>query len=717
MADGSGPVAAGDRGEGSADPSSAETGVRSVPETSPPPESLAKRIARLPESAGVYLFRSAKGKTLYVGKAVSLRARVLSHFRAPPGDGRHEALLAQVAEVEVVATDSPREALLLENNLIKTRRPRYNILLRDDKNPPLVRLTMNETYPRVHIVRRAGADGAAYAGPYFPASLARRSTSLVHRLFGIRNCREQLNGRRPRPCLQYQIRRCIAPCVESVCSLDDYRAAAESAKLFLSGRTGELTASLTRRMKEEAEAERFEEAARLRDSLRLLAELGDRQQMAGADDAARDVFGFYREGDRAELQVFLVRGGKVVDRDTFALKDLPPTDDAGLIEAALKQFYELGRKPPPRIESPLDFGERQLVAEWLGEVRGSRVEIVVPVKGRRRRMVDLVCRNARLAFDLDFREAGRKAAARVEALQKALHLPAPPQRIEAFDISNFQGRQVVASMVVVERGEPLPSAYRKFRIRTASGKPDDYAAMREVVLRRYRRVLTEGQELPDLILVDGGRGQLSSAAAALHDLGLTHLPHAALAKREEEIWLPGAPEPLRLPRTSPALQLLERARDEAHRFAVSFHRQSRKAATLRSALDAVPGIGPRRREALLRRFGSLRRVTEASETELAAVVGLSLAARLHARLHPDPTPSPAAAPSPAASPAVPSPAVPSPAVPSPAAPSSAASPIPAAPSPAAPPAAPGTGATTPGAAAGTAAGPARAPSSAAEPAP
>lgn len=619
---------------------------------STPPEALASRIARLPETAGVYLFRSAKGKTLYVGKAVSLRARVLSHFRAPPGDGRHEALLAQVAEVEVVATDSPREALLLENNLIKTRRPRYNILLRDDKNPPLVRLTMNETYPRVHIVRRAGADGAAYAGPYFPASLARRSMSLVHRLFGIRNCREQLNGRRPRPCLQYQIRRCIAPCVDTVCSLDEYRAAAESAKLFLSGRTGELTASLTRRMKAEAEAERFEEAARLRDSLRLLAELGDRQKMAGADDAARDVFGFYREGDRAELQVFLVRGGKVVDRDTFALKDLPPTDDAGLVEAALKQFYELGRRPPPRIESPLDFGERQLVAEWLSEVRGSRVEIVVPLKGRRRRMVDLVCRNARLAFDLDFREAGRKAAARVEALQQALHLSAAPQRIEAFDISNFQGRQVVASMVVMERGEPLPSAYRKFRIRTATGKPDDYAAMREVVLRRYRRVLTEGQELPDLILLDGGRGQLSSAAAALHDLGLSHLPHAALAKREEEIWLPGAPEPLRLPRTSPALQLLERARDEAHRFAVTFHRQSRKAATLRSALDAVPGIGPRRRERLLRRFGSLRRVTEASESELAAVVGPSLAASLHARLHPDPPPasSPPPGPSTAAAP-------------------------------------------------------------------
>ena len=597
------------------------------------PAGLENKIALLPESAGVYLFRSAEGKTLYVGKAASLRARVLSHIRTPPEDARKGSLLSRIADVEVVVTDSAREALLLENNLIKTRRPRYNILLRDDKNPPLVRLTMNEKYPRVHIVRGAGTDGAAYAGPYFPASLARRSMSLVHRLFGIRNCREQLNGKRPRPCLQHQIRRCIAPCVDSVCSIEEYRQASESARLFLLGRTKELSTSLTRRMREEAEAERFEEAARLRDSLRLLAELNDRQKMAAADGRARDVFGFYREGDRAQLQVFLIRGGKVVDRDTFSFKELPPTDDPGLIEAAMQQFYELGRTPPPQIESPLDFPGRELVADWLGEKRGGRVEIHVPAKGARRRMVDLVARNARLAFDLDFREAGRKAAARVRALREALGLAVEPRRIEAFDISNLGGRQVVASMVVFERGEPLPSAYRKFRIKTVAGKPDDYAAMREVVLRRYRRVLTEGQELPDLILVDGGRGQLGSAAAALHDLGLSHLPHAGLAKREEEIFLPGAPEPLRLPRTSPALQLLERARDEAHRFAVTFHRRTRRAETLRSALDAVPGVGPRRRQALLTRFGSLRRVAEATEAELAAAVGPALAARLHARLH------------------------------------------------------------------------------------
>ncbi len=603
------------------------------------PAALVRKIARLPDSAGVYLFRSNKGATLYVGKASSLKNRVVSHFRSPAGDPRKDALLARIADVEVVATDSPREALLLENNLIKTRRPRYNILLRDDKRPPLVRLTLNEKYPRVHIVRRAGADGAVYAGPWFPASLARRSMSLVHRLFGIRNCREALNGRRPRPCLQYQIRRCVAPCVESVCSVEEYREAAEAARLFLLGRTGELTASLTRRMRQEAEAERFEEAARLRDSLKLLAELNDRQKMASAGGQARDVFGLYLEGPRAQLQVFLVRNGKVVDRDTFAFSDLPPTDEAGLIEAAMKQFYEPGRLPPPRIDVPCDFRERDLLAEWLSEKRGSKVDIAVPVRGARRRMVELVGRNARLGFDLDFREAGRKAAARMQALRHALDLPADPVRIEAFDISNFGGSQVVASMVVLERGEPLPSGYRRYRIKTVRGRPDDYASMREVVTRRYRRALSEGQELPDLIVIDGGRGQLRSAASALYDLGLTHLRHIGLAKREEEIFFPDRAEPLRLPGSSPARQLLERARDEAHRFAVAYHRKARQTATLRSALEGIPGIGPRRRDLLLRRFGSLRGVAAANEADLAAAVGPALGARLHARFHPadDPT--------------------------------------------------------------------------------
>ncbi len=596
-----------------------------------PKTALEAKIARLPTGSGVYLFQSGEGETLYVGKARSIRARVLSHFRAPSADARRARMLEKIADIEVVLTDSDREALLLENNLIKTRSPRYNVLLRDDKNPPMVRLTMQEEYPRVHIVRGAGSDGAVYAGPWYPASLARRSMGLTHRLFGIRNCREQLNGRRPRPCLQYQIRRCVAPCVSSITSREEYRRTAEEAKLFLLGRTADLTASLSRRMREEADAERFEEAARLRDSLRMLAELNDRQKMAAADGRARDVFGYHREGDRAHLQVFLVRGGKVVDRDSFALRHLMVPDDQDLLQSAMKRFYEIGRTPPPSIECPLDFPDRELLEEWLSEKRGGKVSIFTPVRGARRKMVDLVCRNARLAFDLDFREAGRKANARVGALREALGLPEPPLRIEAFDISNFQGREVVASMVVFERGEPLPSAYRRFRIRTVRGKADDFAAMREVVLRRYRRVLTEGQELPDLILVDGGRGQLSSAAAALHDLGLTHIPHIGLAKREEEIFLPADRNPLRLDRSSPALQLLQRARDEAHRFAVTFHRKTRKQQTLGSALDAVPGIGPRRRKAVLARFGSLRQMAKAAEEDLAGLVGPVLAARLKVR--------------------------------------------------------------------------------------
>ncbi len=596
-----------------------------------PNAALEAKIARLPTGPGVYLFLSAGGETLYVGKARGVRARVMSHFRAPGADARRERMLERIADIEVVVTDSDREALLLENNLIKTRSPRYNVLLRDDKNPPMVRLTMQETYPRVHIVRGAGSDGATYAGPWYPASLARRSMSLVHRLFGIRNCREQLNGRRARPCLQHQIRRCVAPCVETVTTLEEYRRTADEARLFLLGRTAELTASLTRRMRDEAEAERFEEAARLRDSLRMLAEIHDRQKMAGADGRSRDVFGYHREADRAHLQVFLVRGGKVVDRDSFALSRLLVPEDEDLVQAAIKRFYASGRTPPARIEAPVDFSDRELLEEWLSEQHGGKVSILVPVKGARRRMVDLVCRNARIAFDLDFREAGRRGRARVGALQAALSLAEPPRRIEAFDVSGFHGREIVASMAVFERGEPLPSAYRRFRIRSVRGTSDDFASMREAVLRRYRRVLTDGQELPDLILVDGGRGQLSSAASALHDLGLTHIPHVGLAKREEEIFVPNSPDPLRLERSSPALQLLQAARDEAHRFAVTFHRKTRKESTLRSALDAVAGIGPKRRQALLSRFGSLRQIAEAPEADLAGLVGPALASRLKSR--------------------------------------------------------------------------------------
>ena len=515
---------------------------------------LQKKLDELPQSSGVYMFRGQGGEILYVGKALSLKSRVRSYFQAARVDSpRLDRLVERILDVEVVVTDTEREALVLENSLIKTHKPRFNVLLRDDKNHPYLKLTLNEGYPRLYVVRQPGSDGAVYSGPYVPASLARKTANLVHRLFGIRNCREKLNGKRPRPCLQYQIKRCIAPCVDEIVTLAEYRKAAEDAKLFLEGKNDALVASLKKKMLAEADNERFEEAARLRDNVRTLDDLGARQKMAGVRGDESDVFGLYREGDNAVLQVFSVRSGKVVDRDSFLLEELEVHDEAELIEACLKQYYELGRFLPSSIHIPVDFSERSVVAEWLSSKKGSKVEIHVPQRGGKRRLVELVCRNARLAYELDFREEGRQASQRLDALREVLELVDRPERIEGFDISNIQGRETVASMVAFERGQPKRSDYRKYKIRSVkTGKPDDFASIREVVLRRYRCVLEEGREFPDLILIDGGKGQLSAALEGLEELGLSHLPIVSLAKKEEWIFKPGAAEPIVLDQHSPA---------------------------------------------------------------------------------------------------------------------------------------------------------------------
>jgi excinuclease ABC subunit C len=420
--------------------------------------------------------------------------------------------------------------------------------------------------------------------------------------------------------------------VESIVSLGDYRQSVVSARLFLEGKNDALIGSLKRQMLDAADEERFEEAARLRDAVRMLEDLGTRQKMAGVRGDERDVFGYYREGPRAVLQVFSMRSGKVVDRDSFTLEEIEAHDDAELVAASLKQYYELGRYLPVEIHVPVDFAERELVAEWLTGKKGCRVEIVVPKRGGKRRLVDLVGRNAKLAFELDSQEESVKAASRLEALRELLEIPEIPRRIEGFDISNIQGSDVVASMVVFEGGHPKRSDYRKFKLRTVDGKPDDFASMREVVLRRYRRVLEEGSELPDLILIDGGKGQLSASHRALAELGLSHLPLVSLAKKEEALFRVDYPDPLILPKSSPSLQQLQRVRDEAHRFAITFHRQQRKARSLHSTLEDIPGIGPKKRKLLLSRFKSLKGVKSAPLGELASVLGPRLAERVHHRL-------------------------------------------------------------------------------------
>jgi len=596
---------------------------------------LQEKLETLPLKPGVYLFKDRAGAVVYVGKARVLRDRVRSYFQAGRvSDPLRDALAADIADLDLVVTDTEMEALALENNFIKRHQPRYNVLLRDDKNHPWLKLTLEEEYPRLYVVRRVMNDRNAYGGPYIPAKLGRRTASLTHRIFGIRSCKETLNGRRPRPCLQYQIHRCLAPCVAEICSPERYRQASEDARLFLEGRTDEVVKRLRVAMADASVGERFEEAASLRDQVHTLERLETPQKITTNELDDRDLFGAHVEGDRAALQVFSVRDGRVVSREGFLQESLAEPDR--FLEASIQQYYARGREVPREVLVPAVSPDQGLLEQWLSARRGGVVRIRVPQRGEKVRLLEMVLRNARLAFDLEWRHPRRQSQEILRALRDVLDLGEEPRRIECFDISNIQGSDIVASMVCFEDGLPKKSEYRKFRVRSVSGAPDDFASMREVVGRRYRRLLEEGKELPDLILIDGGKGQLSAATDALAELGLGHQPIASLAKQEELLFVPGREAPVRLPHSSPVLQLVQRVRDEAHRFAVGYHRKARSARTLRSALDDVPGVGPTRRRKLLARFGSLRGVRAASEVELAQVVGKGTASRIVARFRPEP---------------------------------------------------------------------------------
>ena len=588
---------------------------------------LAQKLDSLPAQPGVYLFKDSEGAILYVGKARVLRDRVRSYFQASrPPDPRKGSMVSEIADLELVLTDTEMEALALENNLIKRHKPRYNVLLRDDKNHPYLKLTLAEQYPRLQIVRRPGEDGNVYAGPYIPASLGRKTAALVHKLFGVRSCKETLNGRRARPCLQYQIERCIAPCVAEISSPERYRRACEDARLFLEGRTEEVVHRLGAEMAQAAVLERYEEAASLRDQVRTLRRLETPQKITTTDIEERDLFGAWCDAGRAALQVFSVRDGKVVAREAYLLDRLSEPDR--FLASSIQQYYAAGRYVPREILVPGEIPDRELLEAWLCSRRGTTVRIRVPQRGEKVRLLDLVVRNARLGFELEWKHPRQQSQEILRALRDLLDLELEPDRIECFDISNIQGSDIVASMVCFEGGLPKKSEYRKFRVKSVAGAPDDFASMREVVGRRYRRLLEEGKELPDLVLIDGGKGQLASAVEALEELGLGEQPVASLAKREELIFLRGREEPIALPRSSPVLQLVQRVRDEAHRFAIGFHRKTRARRTLRSELDDIPGIGPTRRRTLLARFGSLRGVRAASELELARAVGQVTASRI-----------------------------------------------------------------------------------------
>jgi excinuclease ABC subunit C len=609
---------------------------------------LKEQIARLPEQPGVYLYSNARGDTIYVGKARSLRDRVRNYLGAYGGDPKTDALLEEVAHVEVIVTDSVVEALALENNLIKQRTPKYNILLRDDKNYPYLQLTTNEPFPRVLVARGVERDGSFYAGPFLPAHFARRTMALTHRLFGIRSCNEVITGKRGRPCLEYDIKRCIAPCVDTVCSPEEYGRAVNTTQLFLEGKNEELIKTLRGRMLDAAAGERFEEAAQARDAMRTVQALHDRQQkMATAALGHRDVFGLKLGPGGVVIQIFEVRSGRVVERVELGTEEaIVGSTEGEVLEAALQQFYEL-RVAPPEIHVPSEPNERDALESWLSERAGRRVRIAVPQRGDKRAMVELANRNAALAYQTRFNQTTAAQYDALETLQAVLALSAIPRRIECFDISTIQGSETVASMVVCEDGRMRRSEYRKFRIRGAGpytnrlrlrGAEDmeirgeastpvnnDFAAMHEVVLRRYRKLLEQGGPFPDLVLIDGGKGQLSAAYAALEELGLANLMAIGIAKKEELIFTRDRIDPIALSSTDPALLLIQRIRDEAHRFAVTFHRKARTIRDLRSELDHVPGIGPRRRRTLLTTFGSLAGVRRATREELAAAVGAKTA--------------------------------------------------------------------------------------------
>src|SRR5262245_61850304 len=475
-----------------------------------PIRELKDQMARLPEQPGVYLYFNAAGETIYVGKARALRDRVRNYLGAYGSDPKTDALLDEISRLEFIVTDSVVEALALENNLIKQRSPKYNILLRDDKNYPYLQLTTNEAFPRVLVARRVERDGSFYAGPFLPAHFARKTMALTHRLFGMRSCNEVITGKRGRPCLEYDIKRCIAPCVETVCAPEEYGRAVKVTQMFLEGRNEELAATLRTRMLDAAANERFEEAAQLRDAMRTVQTLHDRQQkMATAELGHRDVFGVKLGPAGVVIQVFQVRGGRVVERVQLGSEEsIVGSTEGEVLVAAMQQFYEI-RGAPPEVHVPAEPDEREALESWLGQRAGRRVKILVPQRGEKRGFVDLANRNAALAYQTRFNQARAAQYHALETLQHALALPALPRRIECFDISTIQGSETVASMVVCEDGRMRRAEYRKFRIR--GSVQDDFAAMHEVVQRRYRKLLELGGPFPDLVLIDGGKGQLSAA--------------------------------------------------------------------------------------------------------------------------------------------------------------------------------------------------------------
>src|SRR5271157_1502460 len=591
---------------------------------------LREKAAQLPFAPGVYLYKDASGQVIYVGKAKILRNRVRSYFSEDKlADLKTGTLIAEARDIEYILVDNEKEALALENNLIKQFQPRFNVLLRDDKTYPYVKLT-RERFPRVYVTRRLRKDGATYFGPFFPANLAYRLTQFIHRHFLVPSCTVDLTRFHPRPCLQYHIHRCLGPCVENLTTDAAYAAAVHDTKLLLEGRHGDLARGLRARMEAASAEMRFEEAASLRDLLATVEEMDERQKMAAATGDDTDILASHAEPPLVVLNVFHLRNGQIVDRREFFWENQEEFDEPEFFSSLLQQLYLDKQYIPSQIHVPVDFEGREALEEALSEKRTRKVEIRTPQRGQKKALLDLVRTNARHSFEGRFRVLKPSSLAIREALRDALNLPAAPSRIERFDISHIQGTDKVASMVVWEDGRMKKADYRKFIIRTVIGN-DDFASMREVVTRRYARLQQEKLPMPGLVLIDGGLGQLHAAAEALEALGISDQPLASIAKREEIIYVYGQEdEPVILDRFSPILHLVQSIRDEAHRFAVTFHRSRRNARQLTSELDSIPGVGAKTVQRLLKQFGSSEMVRAATEEQLAVVAGRAAARRVRA---------------------------------------------------------------------------------------
>ena len=600
--------------------------------------SLQDKLDQLPDRPGVYLYKDAKAQIIYVGKAASLRSRVRSYFQESRArDPKTDALVGQIRDLEYIVTTNELEALILESNLVKKHRPRYNIILRDDKHYPFLKLTTSEEFPRLVVARRVQQDGDAYFGPFYPATAMRETLRLVRQLFPLRTCRIKIDGQLPRPCIQYFIHRCNAPCTGQE-TKEGYARTVSEVQRFLEGKDDDLVKELTRRMEAAAAEMRFEQAAVVRDRIQALNTVRERQKIISTEETDEDIIGLVRQGPYACVQLFFVRKGRLLGRESFYFDRLVGESDGEVLSAFVRQFYARSVTPAPEIVLSTEIAEAPLVLEWLRQRRGGRVELVAPQRGRRRELVAMAEENAALALQAHLLSRTNRHQAVREELQRALGLAEPPDRIECFDISNIQGSDTVASMVVWQGGDMKKDDYKRYKIRTVTG-PDDFASMQEVLTRRYAKALEGEGPLPDLILLDGGRGQLGVRVKVLEDLGLDYLPIASLAKRAEEVYTPDRLQPLVLDLGSPALQTLQKIRDEAHRFAITYHKKVRARRTISSELDRIPGVGPSVRTHLLKMLGSARGVRAASVAELAGVpkVTPKLAQRIHDHFHPVPT--------------------------------------------------------------------------------